>query len=339
MAKVHVQIFELVHCHLPEELQQFVMENGLMPAWSSAALSAVAAHSTFTMRLACAERGGRFRGLMCATLRGITRPRYYASHGDSVFSPILECSLPLTSAPGLAFARDACFAERRELVRNMERALFQKCQRWPLVSAYRNLREEHLALFGGNLHIAFKRGPTAIIANLWKDFKEYMQSLPRVRRRQFDRMLSANNQNADQKFFVTSKIDPVQAAHLSHLNKLKNTTGKPTPPPPIGYFEAMNQDERALYLGYVDKEGKLLCFDLAMTDEMGWLHTTIVGSLQSVNVRRSMLYFDMYLREIQYMIENDLPAIDFGVGFWDLKSHYGCSASATHLVLRPRWMR
>ena len=81
-----------------------------------------------------------------------------------------------------------------------------------------------------------------------------------------------------------------------------------------------------------------MAFDLALLDPSGYLYTTVTGSSSDPLVRRSFLYFDVYLREIEFMIEHKLKAIYFGPGLLEVKQQFGCSLYEQSMIIRSPFL-
>jgi hypothetical protein len=169
---------------------------------------------------------------------------------------------------------------------------------------------------------------------------EYFADLPHGRRKEFEKIERQNRENPELQILLGAKTVPaVVASKLAEA-----TNGKHQAPwlkiPPIapGYFETMHNREDVFFFNYFSHKNKterLVAFDLGFVDSKNYLYTPVNGSDQSYASRQSGLYFDLYLREVDFMIKNKLSGVRFGPGMFSLKEKFGCVPLSKNAIVRP----
>ncbi len=332
-----VEIVDPLTDPMPEQWSRFVHEHGLIAAWDCAALKAVARASTQHLELALVRDGRDVTALLCLRYVGVRRRRgAYASTAPRI--GVVDCSLPLTFSPGVAFARGAGTADRRVAVDAFLRAIGR--ERGAFAVVFRQIGSDQLADIGSRRRVLRQTAPVSVLENRWSSIERYFQSLPRDRRRRFRRLLDEVTADATlDTLQAADAIDATHASRLDQLTRLKHARRRAVVAPiPIGYFDALSAAPGALYFGHRDAgSGALLSFDLVFDDGAA-LVATVTGAAtpQGSGAKRS-LYFDQYLREIAYAIEGGLERLEWGKGMLELKARFGSMSVPQYAVGFPGW--
>ncbi|MCA1568889.1 MAG: hypothetical protein LC798_00935 [Chloroflexi bacterium] len=333
-----VEIVDPLTQPVPEQWSRFVREHALIAAWDPAALTAVARASTRRLELALVRDGRDVVALLCMRYGGIaTRRGTYATTAPRI--GIVDCSLPLTFSPGVAFASGASIADRRAAVDAFLRAIGR--ERGAFAAAvFRQIGSEQLPALGSCRRLLRRTAPVSVLENRWSTVDHYFQSLPRDRRRRFRRLLDEVNADATlDTLEAADAVDGTQASRLDQLTRLKHVRrGGMVAPIPVGYFDALSAAPGALYFGHRDaRSNALLSFDLVFDDDAA-LVTTVTGAItpKGVGAKRP-LYFDQYLREIAYAIERGLQRLEWGKGMLELKARFGSVSVPQYAVGLHGW--
>jgi hypothetical protein len=301
----------------PPEWGRFVGEQRLHAGWSSPALAAIA-EAGRCVRLGMVHDLGRVVAVFCGRQVG----------------PLFECTLPgAASMPGFAFSRQLDPAARRAAAGAFERELSRRLGWRYLAIAYRQVGPAELGVLGGGGRLRLGTSPATLLENRWGSMDEYFAGLPRNRRKLLRRRYRALS--ADPELAIAIAADGVAGAEASRLAYLTLRRHKRRPAvPPAGYFDALADQDGALFLSYRER-GRLLAFVLAF-DDGATLHCSIWGSLDPHGDGRPHLYFDYYLRFVQHMIELRRDSIRFGKGVAEIKQRYGCALVPQHVVVARR---
>ncbi len=317
---MHAEIIDPTVESVPADWEVFRKQEGLIAAWQAEALTAVAWCATRPVYLGIVHHGGRVAGLFSGDVAGVppTRGRY-AEPGSLPPAGWFDCRLLIGFTSGFAFAGELAPADRSAVVAAFEKALRRRLGRRCLGVAYRQITAELLPAVGRRFRPRIATAPNTLLPNRWPDLAGYFADLPRDRRRRL-RRIHAEASERTRVLAGVGDIDPVQASALAHATVRKH--GHLAPPLPARYFEALSGEDGVRYFGHLDQE-RLLAFDLTFDDGRR-LVTTVTGSLEVRDGGRRDLYFDLYLREIDYMITHGREGCEFGKGMAELKQRFGC---------------
>jgi predicted N-acyltransferase len=301
------------------EWERFLREQRLHRGWDAAALAVLAAAGR-PVRLALVHDAGRVVAILCGQQLG----------------PLFECRLPPTgSLRGFAFAGQLSTVDRRAAVAAFEAALFRRLGRRCLGIAYRQVDPDDLVALRRGGQVRISTSPSAVLENQWASMQEYFAALPSKQRR---KLLRRRYRQLDRDPELTISIGPggPSGAEASRLARLTLRRHRRWPSgPPAGYFDALAGQEGVLFLTYRDQTGRLLAFDLAFDDGAS-LHSAMWGSLDPHGDGRPHLYFDYYLRLIEYMIQQRRGRVLFGKGMPEIKQRFGCALIPQFVLVAPR---
>ncbi|MGN9838484.1 GNAT family N-acetyltransferase [Nonomuraea sp. H19] len=305
---------------VPADWELFRKREGLIAAWQADALTAVAWCSTRPVRLGVVRDGGQVIALFSGEVTRLPPSKgRYADLGRLPLTGWFNCRLLIGFTSGFAFATELSAKGRAAALDAFEKALRRRLGRHCLGILYRQITDDLLPMVGRRLRPRFATAPNTLLRNRWPDMDAYFGDLPRDRRRRL-RKIHAEAAEGTRVLAGVSEIDPVQASALAQATLRKH--GRFDPPLPARYFRALSGESEVRYFGHLDGD-RLLAFDLTFDDGRR-LVTTVTGALEVRDGGRRNLYFDLYLREIAYMIEHGREGCEFGKGMAELKQRFGC---------------
>jgi hypothetical protein len=318
------------HEPVPEEWDRFASGQALIRAWDAAAFAAIADQPR-RVWLGLVRDGGQPAAAFAGRLLG---------PGTGRMAPVglLECKLPLVSAPGFAFAAGLGQEGRRAAVAAFERALFRRLGWRCLGIAYRQVGTAELACVrrrAGRVRVS--TSPDTVLENRWATMEEYFAGLPSAHRRRKLRYLQRQVVR-DPRLRVTMGQDGpagAEASRLAYLTNLRHRRLQAPSPPSAAYFEALTGREGTLYLTYHQRDGTLLAYDLTF-DDGTWLVTSVWGALELHGKGYPNLYADRCLRLVAHMVEHRRAGIRFGKGLLEVKQRFGAAAVPQHLIVAAR---
>ncbi|GAA3080217.1 hypothetical protein [Streptosporangium carneum] len=317
---MHVEIIDPTLEPVPADWEVFRKQEGLIAAWQAEALTAVAWCAARPVYLGIVREGSQVVGLFSGAVTGLPQVRgRYAEPGALPWVGWFDCRLLVGFTNGFAFAAELGPADRSEAVAAFEKALRRRLGRRCLGVLYRQITADLLPTVGRRFRPRVTTAPNTLLPNRWSDMAGYFADLPRDRRRRLRRVHDEASERTRVMAGVDD-IDPVQASVLAQATVRKH--GRLAPPLPARYFRALSGEEGVRYFGHLDQE-LLLSFDLTFDDGRR-LVTTVNGSLEVRDGGRRDLYFDLYLREIGYMIAHGREGCEFGKGMAELKQRFGC---------------
>ncbi|MFD0556013.1 hypothetical protein FB566_1234 [Stackebrandtia endophytica] len=321
-----VELFDPRVDPLPPEWEKLRGSANLSAAWSAEALTALSWGSARTVYLGVAFQDDEPVGLFTGEF-GPYAPRKprYSTPGKPATGFYL-CRMLAGFSQGMAFHDELGWSDRRAACRALEKALRLRLGLRCFGIIYGNVTDETVGLVDGWLRLRRPVSPNIVLRNEWSTMDEYLEGLPRTRRRTFSRIYRDVNESDEVTLLSpVDRIDPEQASRLDVLTRTKYLEpGENLFPLPHAYFEQLNNTAGVRYFAHQSSEtGMLESFDLTF-DQDGVLTTTVTGSRESRLSQRLHLYHDLYLREISYLIEHRLHTVEFGKGLFDLKSRFGC---------------
>lgn len=326
---MHAEIIDPTGEAVPADWEIFRKQEGLIAAWQARALTAVAWCSTRPVYLGVVRQGGEVVGLFVGSVGGPPRLRRgYAEPGSMPPVGWFDCHLPVGFTGGFAFAADLSAADRAEATAAFEKAVRRRLGRRCLGVLYRQVTAETLPAFDRRFRPRITTAPNTLLRNRWADLDGYFADLPRDRRRRL-RRIHAEAAERTRVLYGVGDIDAERASALACATVRKHSPY--APPLPVRYFEALCGEEGVRYFGHLDGD-RLLSFDLTFDDGRR-LVTTVNGSLDVRDGGRRDLYFDLYLREIDYMISHGRGGCEFGKGMAELKQRFGCELVPQSLVI------
>ena len=319
---------------IPPEWELFRVEHKVSAAWKADVLTPLAWCSQRTVLLGIVYDRLRPLGLCMGELGSFfPKAERYATPGRLPRIGWFNCRLLLGFTEGFAFPPELPIRDRAVALRAFESALRRRVGLGYRGILYWQITDNTIPVVGGTLRARLPTAPNTVLINRWGSMGDYLSSLPKHRRRAFARL---HDETAAEVEVLTAvpRIDSKQASNLAHFTKLKHVRGhKGVAPIPEAYFERLNDSEGVTYFGH-RVGSRLLAFDLAFCDAHR-LTTTVNGTLDMRDGGQRHLYFDVYLTEIQHMVQQGLESIEFGKGMLDLKLRFGSEPIPQYLVAAP----
>lgn len=317
---MQVEIIDPTAQSIPADWELFRKQEGLIAAWQADALTAVAWCSTRPIRLGIVRDGGQVAAVFSGEVIGLTPRRgRYAEPGALPRAGWFNCRMLIGFTSGFVFAAELPERDRAVVLAAFEKALRRRLGRGCLGIVYRQVTDDMLPVVARRHRPRVRTAPNTLLRNRWPDMEAYFADLPRDRRRRL-RRIHEEAAEGTRPLTGAGEIDPVQAAALAEATLHKH--GSSDAPLPARYFHVLCGEEGVRYFGHLDGD-RLISFDLAFDDGRR-LVTTVTGALEIRDGGRRNLYFDLYLREIDYMIEHRREGCEFGKGMAELKQRFGC---------------
>jgi hypothetical protein len=330
---------------LPPEWDQFVEGVGAPAPWCAESLTSLASASSDRLLVGLTWSEAKCVAAFCCRIeRLLWRPSTYVDAFQQSIQPsFVQCVLPTTLLPGLIFGSAVPPADRPEIISSFLRALYLRTLPQTVLVVFRGIDTSLVDVFARcTWCLTFRASPDIYLDNRWKTFEQYVAAFPSKKRNFIRSVLDQNHEGGDiQLLAAQPTVDPMQACELVYQTQGKHRSyWQWRAPFPIRYFQMLNERTDVVFFGYKDRAGRLLIFDVVLVDDRNrTLYTTLVGNGGDETVRRRRLYFDLYLREIQYMISNGFKRIYFGPGHYEAKRKFGTLLERRNLVVVPRLPR
>lgn len=309
----------------PEGWDEFVAGHGLLPAWDSDLLrrSDWCARSPSSMVLVRDSGSGTPVAAFHARHLGPSRSGRFARPGRVPVVSLTECRAAPLMGTGVGFATGLSQRDRTEAVRAFEQAIHRRVGPGGRGIAYRHLAADELAVIPRTGRLQVRLTPDMVMENQWPDLASYLAALPREPRRQLKKVRRRVDADASIVVERTTTIDPAEACWLAHAVRWRHRSrGTPAPPSPAGYFERFSQLPGAGFLTYRTAGGRLLGF-VTMYDTGTELLAGIWGRRELTDGGRRDLYFDLYLRQVEWLVSSGRQRLRFGRGVADIKARFG----------------
>jgi hypothetical protein len=222
-----------------------------------------------------------------------------------------------TNGAGAAFAAGLSTEEKIAAVRAFERALGRG-----LPIAYREVTAEDLPVLGGGRRLRRPLAPRMSIANGWGDVEEYLRSLNPKWRSQLKKIRRTVADDPDVRCAVEARVDADEAAWLLETVRARYAKRWTRPPVPARYLDLLMDRPDVGVLAYRDAGGRLLGYSL-VHDDGERLLLILWGARRDTDGGRRDLYFDQYLRLVEWMIRDGRRNLVLGKGMTGIKARYG----------------
>jgi len=277
-------------------------------------------------------------GVVCASWTGLPARRhgFVAEYGP--WAGILDVKSPGTSAvPGWWFADGLRRNDRRQLVTTyrmgMRRALGPACRG----VLWRQVSREDLPDFAHGPRLV---RPTPAVATLelpWSDPAAWLTMLSKDRRHSLRRRRRQIDLDPGLQVRVGAQVglDPHEVTQLLRHNERAHDRGWRSPlPQGTAYLEALLQHEEVTTIDYRDSAGSLLAF-ASILDHPSWSVGRHWSTLPASLGGRRHLYFDMYLRQIEWAIKERKAGVNLGKGMLEIKAEFGARRQPQYGVAHP----
>lgn len=284
-------------------------------------------------------------GVVCASWTGLPARRHgfvARSRGHERWPRVgvLDVASPGTSAvPGWWFAGGLQLNERRALVAayrtGMRRELGPGCRG----VLWRQVTRESLPDFAQPPRLIRATPAVAMLDLPWTEPSAWLGTLKRERRKSLRRRRRHIDVDPDLEVRVGVQVglDPGEVTKLLRHNERAHDRGWRSPlPQSTSYLEALLRHEEVTTIDYRDGVGRLLAF-ATILDHPSWSVGRHWSTLPPSLGGRGHLYFDMYLRQIEWAIEQGKAGVNLGKGMLEIKTELGARMLPQFGVAQPVW--
>ncbi len=322
----------------PEGWTDFRTRENLPATWEYRVLRH-ASESWTPVSLTVFRDGGKIVGAVAALFRGLRtwgRPRRWAE------PLVVDVRLPGDGhgRPTWHFAADVPAETRRELLGAFERAAARRFG-WGLVAfAYRNVPVAEVGLVE-------RRGATVRDTAGDADMRlstldGWLAGLKSTRRAELRRRRRRLDADPDLTVAIAPGRTDLDADELArmmndHAGAREGRVDRRAPLP-ASYFAALTGLDDVSTLTYTGPDGRLLAagvyFHHPVRPRLSWW-----ASVPPEQGGRKHLYYDSYLRYVEYAVAMGGEGLSAGRGTLDIKAELGFSEVPLKLVVVPRWAR
>ncbi|GAA0909617.1 hypothetical protein GCM10009558_111960 [Virgisporangium aurantiacum] len=164
--------------------------------------------------------------------------------------------------------------------------------------------------------------PRMSIANGWGDVDGYLRSLNPKWRSQLAKIRRTVAADPDVRCAVEARVDAAEAAWLLETVRARYAGRWARPPVPARYLDLLMDRPDVSVLAYRNAAGRLLGYSL-VHDDGERLLLILWGARRDTDGGRRDLYFDQYLRLVEWMIRDGRRNLVLGKGMAGIKARYG----------------
>lgn len=311
---------------VPAAWDRFVTTERLLPLWRSQLLRTADWCSQTASSMVLVHEPGAAEpvALFHARHLGAVHPGRFARPGRLPVPTLTEVrTTPVAMGAGLTFAAAAGPAERAEAVRVFEHAIRQHTGWRGVALAYRELEPRHLPAVPTAGRLRLRLGPTLVLHNEWSDLDGYLASLPGKWRSQLRKIHRTIEADPTLRVELVDTLPAGEACWLAQVVRERHLSrAVPRPPLPAGYFGQFAALPGSRFVTYRDAGGRLLAYAAVLEDGDG-LVLVWWGSREDTDGARPNLYFDQYLRLVDYLITRGRSRLVMGKGMQQIKQRYG----------------
>jgi len=306
---------------VPPEWDELSPRPGVGTAWDGDLLTALAWCATRPTLMAVVLADGKARALFHATRPGIRRSGFVMP-GQSPTGPVMCHLAPGISTAGHVFDAELDDAGRAGAVAAFEHAVRARLGRRCTGFVYRQVAAAEAAVFRRRGRILRNAVPEWVVRNEWEDLDGYLRSLPARHRKNVARTLRIVDEDPEIATAVEPGVPGDEAARMLHT--VQTRYAMPRAVFPGLYYEGLSGRPGARFFTYRQHaERMLLAFGLLMDDG----DTVRCQGWGTRGDERRQLYFDHFVRQIGYLIDNGRREMVMGKGMDKEKARFGAAAS------------
>ena len=246
----------------------------------------------------------------------------------------------LSGEPGFVFAGGLDLVARKEILRAAERALCRHVGRTCLGLVYWHLAPPDVPLVAGFGRYVRPSAGTAVLDNTFTSPRDWLASLSRNRRaslRKLHRQVSEDPTLVLRFEAGRSDLDGAELAGLlrAHRDKFTHHRHDSRNPVTAEYLTALVARPDVRTMTYHDADGRLLAFS-NLLDHPAHLFSQHFAAVPAEQGGRGHLYFDLYPRLVELMVERGAKTLSVGRGMAEVKTRLGFEIRPLHLAVVPR---
>jgi predicted N-acyltransferase len=314
----------------PPDWADFVAAQQLYAPWDYGLLVIEATAGRHPVLLAVVRRDGVLVAAVVALVARRGRsPRW-----------VEVCHQWLSGEPGFVFAAGLDPPARKDILRAAERALCRHVGWTCLGLVYWHLSPSEVPLIAGfGRHVRPAAG-TAVLDNTFTSTEDWLASLSRNRRaslRKLHRQLAADPSLEIRFDASRSDVDGAELARLlrAHRDKYPRFRHDSRNPVSAEYLTALLARPDVRTMTYRDADGRLLAFS-NLLDHPAHLFSQHFAAVPAEQGGRGHLYFDLYHRLVELMVERGAKTMSVGRGMAEVKTRLGFEIRPLRLAVVPR---
>lgn len=293
--------------------------------WRYDLLRAYAWAAQAPLLLTVLRQEGTAIGAVSVSLRGL-RPHRGGYAGRRDLAGVLDVHAPANrSQKGWWFAGDPPPEQRRELLRGCLRGLRRELGAGWRSSVWREVSPGEPELLPGRVRVALPTAPLARLTTPWRGIGEWYALLDRARRDSLKRRakkFAADPSLSIQVGAARDLVSGAEAAELRAENDLKHRSRLlPLAPLPLPYLDALVGGDEVVAISYRD-DGRLIGLSLIL-DHPDWPICLSWGARLPEDGGRKHLYFDGYVRMVEWAMASGKTGLVLGKGQAEAKSALG----------------
>jgi predicted N-acyltransferase len=246
----------------------------------------------------------------------------------------------LSGEPGWVFAGGLDLVARKEILRAAERALCRRVGWTCLGLVYWHVPPADVPLLAGRGRYVRPGAGTAVLDNTFASTKDWLGSLSRNRRaslRKLHRQLSEDPTLVIRSETARTDLDGAELAAMlrEHRDKYHRYRHDSRNPVTAEYLSALVARPDVRTMTYHDTDGRLWAFT-TMFDHPAHLFSQHFAAVPVEQGGRGHLYFDVYARLVELMIERGAKTLSVGRGMAEVKERLGFEIRPLSLAVVPR---
>lgn len=324
---------------LPEGWDRLVLAAGLSSLWRSQVLATLAWYERYRPIVALVQdSSGEPCAAFCA--RHVRMPAGRASFHDPRRRPMfgfLEFHLPpMVTTAGHAFHPALDRRERQAAVLAAERALGERLGLACRGFAYRQVATDDLPAFRSGAHITLAASPDEVVEIRWRSFDAYLADLPGQDRRELARIRRIVDRDETLEIHVGASLRSTEASRLAHVVRMRyRPRFRVAMSAPAAFYDRLSALEGVRFITYRERSGELQGFGVLADDGVG-ARSLLWGARERADGGRANLYFDHFLREVEYCIANGRRRLVMGKGLSEIKRRFGAKPVELYTAARLR---
>jgi len=336
---VRLEVLDPRHDAEPTYWRALRARAGLRADWDYGLIRIAAWCSRVPLLVTILHGGESVLGLVCASWTGLPARRHgFVARSGWPWAGVLDVKSPGTSAvPGWWFADGLRDCDRRELVdayrTGMRRELGTGCRG----VLWRQVGHENLPDFAQGPRLVRPTPAVAMLELPWAEPSAWLSTVKKDRRKSLRRRRRQIDLDPDLQVTVGRQVglDASEVTQLLRHNERAHDRGRRSPlPQSTSYVEALLRHQEVTTIDYRDGWGKLLAF-ASILDHPSWSVGRHWSTLPASLGGRKHLYFDMYLRQIEWGIHAGKSGLNLGKGMLEIKAELGATMLPQFGVAQP----